>query len=55
VKFPRTLGWWTDDWREISSWLSTIIGVSGTDWEYIGEEFMFNTEEHKILFLLRWR
>lgn len=55
VPYPRNATWFSGGWSELSNWLNECIGQCAVDWEYIGEEFLFKTAEHKTLFLLKWK
>ena len=52
VPYKRHGEWYSTVWRELSDWCSNTYGWG--HWEYLNEEFMFETEEHKLLFVLTW-
>jgi len=52
VPYKRTNDWYPTVWRELSGWCDTAFGTG--HWEYFNENFMFETEEQKLLFKLRW-
>ena len=52
VPYKRRLNWYPTVWRELSDWCTETYGWG--HWEYIDEKFMFETEEQKTLFVLRW-
>lgn len=53
VPFKRTGDWWSSGgtWYQISTWLRASIRHR---WEYMDEKFMFETEQDKAWFMLRW-
>lgn len=52
VKHPRTKNWFSNDWREISSWCNDTLGVN--NWEYFHEHFCFRNKQDLLWFKLRW-
>ncbi len=53
VYWPRTANWYTEDWREMSSWCDATFGPG--EWEYFNTEFRFKNQEQVNWFVLRWQ
>lgn len=55
VPFKRTIDWWDSGgtWYQVSTWCNTNFG-NRHRWEFFDEKFMFETEQDKAWFILRW-
>jgi hypothetical protein len=53
VSYPRTADWWGGGgtWYEISTWCQSNFR---NRWEYLDGCFMFETQQDKNWFVLRW-
>jgi hypothetical protein len=53
VPFKRTSDWWDSGgtWYQVSTWCTTNFRRR---WEFLDEKFMFETEQDKAWFMLRW-
>lgn len=52
IPYKRTLQWYEEDWGILSEWCIENIGED--DWDYYSDKFVFCSEEHAMLFSLKW-
>ena len=55
VEFKRTWNWWGEEWPEISAWCNETYGKDSWDWDHVSQQFKFEKESDKVLFMLRWK
>lgn len=54
VKYKRTFDWYNGRWADLANWCDTTFGRENWAWCHTSEEFLFEKEAHKMMFILRW-